>query len=423
MKKTFILGLAGILLIALLAPVIQAETKITFDGQVRVREMFDKTSFDTSAVFDHFVEMRSRVGVKATVDDNTTAYVQIQDSRVFGATDQFGNFQSGSLNDGKNVDIHQAYISIDNLFGKRFGAKMGRFEFNRGNQRVFGAVGWSNVARAWEGGMYWYNHDKFKVDLVWLKSIENRDTGYDRDYDIVGLFGKCKKSNLEWFAVMELDKDTTGLNADINKLARMDLGLYYKRLFNQFDFETNVVFQGGTMSRDAATEYDIAAMLLTLEAGYNFEGDKNARVALGIDIASGNDPTETDSLKWTAYNNMYYTGHKFRGYMDYFLGSNSSGLVDFMLRGKFDPIPGWTVKGDLHLFSTAEDYADPTSTTTPPAMTKDVGTEIDITVSTTRVAGVKLDCGFSYFMAKDAFAGMTDSDPGLWAYSMATVNF
>jgi hypothetical protein len=418
-----------VVVISAMAVPAQADTQLSIGGQIRLREQLDDKSFDTSGAANQFAGMRTRVNIEATVDDNTHGFVQFQDSRIAGVNDL-----SGTVNDGKNVDLHQAFIQIDNIFGEGWGGKAGRFEFSQGNQRVLSACGWSNVGRSWEGGMLWYDNPDFKVTGFWLKRLELQSSAYNRDFDVFGLYGNIRAMDnckLDLFGFYEYDADTNGYATGINQLDRMNVGLYYQRNYQQFDFELNGVYQFGTMPGDTSewssngdtlidtvkSELDIAAFMFTFEAGYSFTGSGNARVAVGIDYASGDDGSDTTKCK--TYNNLYYGGHKFRGYMDYFLGSNDAGLMDLMLRGKVDPAPGWTVKGDLHYFMTAEDYTSPIDA----SATSDVGIEFDLVVSTTRVAGVNLDAGASVFLPKEAFAGMKDPDPGLWMWTMATVNF
>ncbi len=413
-------GLLKVLLVAMLVLAMSipalAVTKVTVNGQVRFRQMFDDRDrmFDTTAAMDQYGELRTRVGIRADVNENAFAFVQFQDSRVTGYP------ASGDLSSRMNVDLHQGYIQVNNIFNNGWGFKAGRFEFNAGNQRVFGAVGWDNVGRSWEGCQGWWDQPDFVITGMWLKSVENRKYTYNQDYDIFGLYSTIKKINLDLFAFWEHNADTSGLTTGVNKLDRYDLGMYYHRVYKEWDFTMNGVYQLGKMPSTFpmdTTEMDIAAFLFTFEAGYTFPGSKNARIAAGIDYASGDDGK--DSTKFKAYNNMYYTGHKFRGYMDFFLGSNMAGLMDIILRGSFDPAPGWTLKGDFHYFSTAQDYYGSVSN----SMTKDVGMEIDLTLSTTRISGIKLVGGASLFLPQDDFAEMKDADPGFWGYTMAIMDF
>ncbi len=437
-------GFHKLILIAVVAGVmavpVQAGSDITVSGQVRLREQLDDKSFDTAGAANQFADMRTRVGVAATVDDNAHAFVQFQDSRVAGA-----NSLSGTLNDGKNVDLHQAFIQIDNIFGEGWGGKAGRFEFSHGNERVFGPVGWDNVGRAWEGIMFWNDRPDFRVTAFSLKALELQSSAYNRDFDIFGLYGNIRAMDnckLNLFGFYEYDADTNFYAAGINKLNRINLGLYYQRNYQQFDFELNGVYQTGkqpfgmagvdttvwgnphlpdSVTIDMTTvssELDISAFMFTFEAGYTFQAPGSLRLAVGVDYTSGDDNPSDD--KYKAYNNLYYTGHKFRGYMDYFVNWGKPGLKDFMVRGRVEPLSGWIVNCDLHFFDAHQKYPDRLDTL---RVTKRIGTEIDLTVSTTRVAGVNLTAGASVFLPDESFAGIKNPDPGFWAWSMATLNF
>jgi len=156
--------------------------------------------------------------------------------------------------------------------------------------------------------------------------------------------------------------------------------------------------------------------MFAFEAGYNLGDEKNTKLMAGIDMTSGNDTTTGGD--WEAYNNLYYTGHKFRGTMDYFSGSIFEGLTDIYVGASTTITDGWNIGATFHMFSSSEDYVDFNGD-----LTSDVGTELDINISTSRVAGVKLDFVISTFSAKDSFAGSTDHDSGLEAYGTATIDF
>ncbi len=397
-----------------------SETELNISGQVRLRQELSSKDFDATVKMLEFRDLRTRLGVEAIIDGNTHAFVQLQDSRRIGGDDQFDERQSGTLNDGKNVDMHQAYIQVDRLFADNVGAKFGRFELNLGSQRVFGAVGWHNVGRSWEGCQFWYDVEAVKLTGLRLKAREDNYIGGNTDLDIYGLYTTVKKLNFDLFAVYEFDATEVILPTDpatqASMLKRFNVGTYYHRVSGPFDFDLNFVYQFGTQINAGRTlEEDIAALMFTFETGYTFSGNKKFRLAAGVDYSSGDDDL-TDN-KYKAYNNLYYTGHKYRGYMDYFLGSGDTGLMDAIFRIKFDPAPKWTVKCDFHYFKTAQDY------TVDTVSTSDVGMEFDLTVKTGVVDGLGITCGGSVFLAEETWAGVVDPDPAYWLYSMLTANF
>jgi len=427
-----ITGLLVLTLVLLTASHAISETEINVTGEVRVRSELDSKSFEDGVDPLHYTWLRTRVTTDAKIEDNTHAVIQFQDSRKYGE-----NGLSGSLSNGKNVDIHQAYLQVDHLWNNGIGVKAGRFEVVLGGQRLFGSVGWHNVGRSWEGTQFWLNREQFRVDAFCLKKMELNNTTGNTDFDIIGGQLTCKKIKTEVFGFYENDalKGTTVVTrsdtavifpSDYQNLQRFTFGIHRKNKINQFDCELNAAYQLGTMqswlSPDTTNltidemELDISAFMFTWELGYNFDNPQKLRIAAGIDYTSGDDNAADD--KYKAFNNLYYTGHKFRGFMDYFLASPASGLMDIMLRGKFNPTNGWTVKGDIHLFKRTAEYVDYNG-----AMTKDAGTEFDLTVSTNRIAGLKFAAGGGVFLPTDAFAGVDSPDPAFWGWLQATAGF
>ncbi|MEA3296911.1 MAG: alginate export family protein [candidate division Zixibacteria bacterium] len=437
-------GLANGLVVLILALTItipvNAETEYNLSGQIRLREVLDNRSFDTSNEILNFSELRTRVSAEAIVDDNAHAFVQLQDSRLMGGFDQHGNRTSGELNDGKNLDLHQAYFQLDNLFVEGIGMKAGRFELVFGNQRVFSAGGWSNVGRSWEGAIGWYDHPRVKITGFGMKAIERNSTEDNADFDIAGSYLTLKEYDVDLFTLFEYDADKTDLYHEIIKrLNRMSFGTYFTYQYQKLDFEFNSVYQTGTQARGPYEEdtlknkdkLDIAAFMFSAEAGYSFEAPCKMRFAAGIDYTSGDDDDSDDKLE--AYNNLFFAGHKFNGHMDLFINRSGqdyeyAGLSDIILRASVEPAEGWNIKADAHFFSTTENY-DYIKTSNdegsiPELYTSsDVGVEIDASVATTKVAGVHILVGGSAFFAKEAFAGHPDPDPAFWGFTTMTVNF
>ncbi|MBM3319953.1 MAG: alginate export family protein [Candidatus Eisenbacteria bacterium] len=416
--------LAGISV--LLPATVLAETKLTVSGQVRVRSELDKKSFEPAASPLQFNDLRARLGIEAVVDANTHVFVQFQDSRRLGGVSAAGEYMSGTTNDAKNVDLHQGYLLVDRLGVDGLGMQAGRYEINLGNQRVFGANDWSNVGRTWEGFSLSYKAAPAKVTAHALKVLEPSAKKGVRDFDIVGLYGQIPETGLDLFGFYERNAERIqgGDDPDLNLLDRFNVGGYYKKSYGLADVEANAVYQFGDQGlKSPVMEQDISAYLVTAEVGYARDCPHKPRIALGIDYASGDKDPNDDT--YGAYVGPYATVHRIRGYMDYFRVDKPEGLADLMLRLSMEPAPGWTLKADGHYFMAAADYEDYQK-----EMTKDVGFEVDLTATTTKIAGLKAEGGFSVFFPSKSFANeiykLRDpekTDPGVWAYLMLTAGF
>lgn len=415
--KNFIKTLMLCGLISVLAGNVLAEPELDFGGQIRFRGEYDDRDFNPSIVALKYSELRTRVHLNAEINRNVTAFVQLQDSRLLGED------SSGVLNNKANVDIHQAYIQINRLWHDGVGLKVGRFEVNFANQRVFGSVDWSRVGRAWDGAVLWYDQRDFRLSGYWLKRLELNDTLDNRDFDITGLHAQFKDINLELFGFYEYDADELNEEGETtrhNRLNRFNIGFYYTDARDDVDYDVTAVYQTGDQSDPTALDpddIDISALMMAGEIGYTFDARRNnLRLSAGFDYTSGDDTPNNRSN--SAYDNLYYTGHKFRGYMDYFVGSPAHGLLDLVFRAAFDPDPLWTIKGDVHFFKATAEYEDFTGDET-----KDIGSELDITAVTTSVPGVLLTGGASILLPSESFAGYNDPDARFWLYTMAEVNF
>ncbi len=415
------LAIVALLVFFSLSLPLMAEPEIHFDGQVRARQTIENTYHNIPNIYTlRWTYLRTRLGISARIENNTNLYVQFQDSRLFGAENQFDSYQSGTLNDSKNVDIHQAYLQIDHIWNNGPGFKAGRFEVNYGNQRVFGSYDWDNVGRSWEGMIFWIDRPSLRIDLLWL-DVKQDSNG--RNFDIYGIFTNPKKLNTQLFVFYELDGNryiaSYYYRLPKNTLDRINLGLYHRSNYKYLDFTANGAYQFGNkyaFAIDTARIYqDISAFLITFEAGFTFDIESELRIAAGIDYSSGDG--DIFAGDYTVYQNSYYSGHKFRGYMDYFVNSDYDGLLDSYLHGGFIPLTGWTVQGDLHYFRTDKKFQGLTGAS------KNIGLEFDLTVNTTRIAGVLAEAGASVFFPSEEYARSTNPRNGYWLYAMLTADF
>ena len=95
----------------------------TFNGQIRHRFEMDNKDFNSETKLNNFNLLRSRLGVTYQNNKNLSAFFQVQDSRAFG--EEFSTLSDGSAN---NLDLHQGYFSIKNVFELPLDIKVGRFE-------------------------------------------------------------------------------------------------------------------------------------------------------------------------------------------------------------------------------------------------------------------------------------------------------
>lgn len=406
---TFKAFLTSMMILLVMFSAVQADDlkeKVKVTGEIRARFEGDNKDFNSDTKLYHYGLLRTRINLDFYSDSPVRAFIQVQDSRMAGDS----LLGSGRLDNDPNTGLHQAFMQVKhpNLDGLEM--KFGRFEYAKGNQRVLGAVGWSNVGRTWDGAVLAYQGKSFRGEVFAFEINEGIPQVSD-DIIALGTYVEVLDPGMEFFLIWDKDNDRDLDDAPFR--SRFTLGLYRQGHFSQFDYITNLAYQFGKTQHDSL---DIAAYLATFEMGYTFDMEENLRIAAGADITSGDDDATDD--KYKAYDNLFYTGHAFRGHMDYFVGSPMTGLNDLYLKASIQPCKKMKFNGHFHMFQTNVDYAS----VVDGSMTKSLGSEIDFSVTRKCYDRFKLDAGVSAFMPSEDWRGK-DADTSLWMYIQATTLF
>jgi hypothetical protein len=375
---------------------------VKFGGELRLRGEWDGRTVDVGD--DAAVLSRVRLGVRVDIDSWLGAYVQLQDARAWGTATNTLTDASADL-----LDMHQGYADVGT---SRIKGRLGRQEVNLGDQRLVGAVGWSNTGRAFDGVRLLGNASGIEWTAFWM-SIAERDEllpvglhpqvnqGIDDDGWLIGGFASTKAGA----STLEL----TGL---VDRKALTD---------EMYTVNLRAHGRAGPVTYDAAGAYqfgpDRAAYLATAKVGVAFG---KGSVAAQVDYLSGDDDPADADIK--AFNTLYATNHKFYGYMDYFLSIpqqlDEAGLIDAVLRGSLSLPKGTTVRLDLHRFSVAKERGG----------SKALGTELDVVGSWKLHALAALELGGGIFLAEDlattllpAFAN--GDDPTYWGYAQLVLRW
>lgn len=376
--------------------------KVTFDGNVRWRSEFDDKDFiDSTASYERSF-LRVRFGAQLYIGENSRAYIQFQDSRNMGTN-------SAGLSNDSNLGVHQAYINVSDLFREGFTLQIGRFGAPYGRQRLLGTVGWHNVGRTFDGIRGSFVTQNSKIDVFTLK-IDDRSFGLpptQKDWALYGAYGFFMQNRFHLFALYDWDQEQVN-GQDV--LKRATIGTFYKHITKSgLKYEFDAALQRGKQDLRNLDGYMVAGDL-----SYGSKGQYKPVLGVGFDITSGDDGS--DSTKIKSFNNLYYTGHKFRGFLDYFLAPTQAGLSDIIVRGSIKPTPASFLKVDVHFFQAMEDL-----TNTLGKSYRKLGQEIDITGKLTWEKGLTFQGGASAFFASENWR--PDADPAVWVYVMITSAF
>jgi hypothetical protein len=377
--------------------------RFTFDGQVRLRGEPDGR---TSGVDPDFAVLsRIRVGARAVLQDWISAYVQIQDARAWGS-------ELNTLTDASAdaLDLHQGYADLGS--GAAFTARLGRQEMKLGDERLVGAVDWSNTGRPFDGARMFGESGGYYWTAFWM-NIAERDSllaiglhpqlnqGVNDDGWLIGGFASKTYGDVNTELTFVIDRE-----AITRESYTANLRLHGRTA--GFLYEGAGAYQFGP---------DRSAWLASAKLGY---GWSRVTVAGQLDWLSGDD--DTTDVETKAFNTLYATNHKFYGYMDYFLALplqlDGAGLVDAILRGSWAASPSTTVRFDLHRFWTAEERAGE----------RELGTELDLVGAWKIAAPANLQAGFGVFVPEDLITGLLPAfengdETTWWGFVQLTLNW
>jgi hypothetical protein len=399
-----------------------------FSGQIQLRSELDGRDFKHKTHPLTFASLRTRVGVEKTFLDKLNFFVQIQDSRVFGE-------EGNTLGAIANIDLHQGYITLKQIFDCDLDVQAGRFEVVYGTERFFGAVGWHYIGRAWDGVRFNISPSTFKLDLFALTISES--VSYianpaqftypfpQEETPSYSLYGFYKKSDLndqnklDIFSYYENNRYLTAGGSTILKM--LTFGGTYQGIFDQFSSIIEVAYQVGKFqeARDINSYFVSAAEFYQTDS-YKF--------GIGADILSGT--KEGDIDKYNSFQASFGTNHKFYGYMDYFINIPSNtfgrGLNDFYLTINILPSDSkFSFSADVHHFMSNR----PFETSLPNNQTiidnlSSFGQEIDLTLRYNFIKGTTISWGGSVFIPGELMRLIFNQgyDVAFWSYVMITAN-
>jgi hypothetical protein len=192
--------LAGLILAG---PALAEESQFQIGGAARIRyESRNNSDFnDAAGDFQQFVGSRFRVDMKFQPNEKTSVFFQPQFSKVWGQsefvpTGAGANTEtntSGALNDTA-LDVHQAFVN--HAVAENVSVLLGRKELVYGDELLVGAVGWSNLGRAFDLALVTYKYEVGAVDIFNAKVKDtNVSAASPGDDDLSGVYSSNKISD------------------------------------------------------------------------------------------------------------------------------------------------------------------------------------------------------------------------------------
>lgn len=389
----------------------------TFGGQIRHRSELDARDFSSGTSPADFHLLRTRLNVSVDPADQVDVFVQIQDARLFGAGNPAAARGTMDPSAGQ-LDLHQAYFKVDQLFDTNLSFKVGRQELVYGNQRLVGAVGWSNVGRTFDAGVLAYDGKRASIDFFAAKLVGTtaEDDGAQNLYGLYSTWHLADGQMLDAFAL--LDNNTNEVidagGDPVDRLVRFTPGVALRGTISRLHYELEAAYQTGKQTlTPGAGRATIGASLLSAYASYELVPASGFSLGAGYTRLSGDD-TPNDNERGS-FNTLFATNHKFYGYMDFFPATLSAlGLQDLQATAAVNVSERATLAVALHHFEGAEATGD----------LQTMGQELDVTATYRFADNVRFTAGLSGFVPGEAMEVVQgNDDTAYWGYLMSVINF
>ncbi|UCC84763.1 MAG: alginate export family protein [Gemmatimonadota bacterium] len=374
-----------------------------FDGQFRLRGEADGRTAGVDP--DAATLSRIRGGVEISLLDWVRVYAQLQDARAWGTEDN-------TLTDAsaEQFDLHQGYADLGRT--NNFTARLGRQSMGLADERLVGAVEWTNTGRSFDGVRMFGEYKGVTWTAFWMNVAERDELlsvgphpqlnqGDNDDGWFIGGFATRKFGDVTSELTVLFDRDAiTDESYTLNLRAHGRTGSVL--------YEGAAAYQGGPGR---------SAYFASAKAGVAIG---RGTVAAQLDYLSGDNDTADTETK--AFNTLYATNHKFYGYMDYFLDIpgrlDQAGLIDAFLRGTLTTSETTNVRLDLHRFLTAQKRNDE----------RGLGTELDLVGRWRIEQPATLELGIGIFvpedLASDLLPAFADGkNTTWWGYAQLILNW
>jgi hypothetical protein len=397
----------ALLLAAVPTAGVAQEVDLKFGGQVRPRFEYRNPLLLPDGDGEYFTSMRTRLDLRASLDDNLAAFIQIQDVRLWGSEgNTLGDFSADGL------DIHQAYIDLGKAENGGFMGRFGRQEVNFGGQRLVGAVNWAQQARSFDGIRVGSGGSVGNIDFFAAKLQENQAGDETREADLVSTYGTWDLSDtqdLDLYWIYDHRQDDEAVAGEQNT-DRHTFGARWVGNVSGFTYRAEGSYQAGTF-----VGTDVSAFMFGGRIAHGFAG--KGTVTLWYDYLSGDGDLGDDELK--VFDTLFATNHKFYGFADMFLDipahTGGRGLQDLAIKGTYRVHADWLLRLDLHSFHMADKG---------PLTSGHFGEEIDAAATWSYHKYLNLTAGVSYVFQNDAWAEIDRLTKDLgWVYVMLDAKF
>jgi hypothetical protein len=439
--------------------------RLVFDFEERIRGEYRENNFDFNSSVDSLTDdswllQRVRIGLKLSLVDWFTLYVQGQDAREIGSDRPDFPGQLGAEGDDA-FDLRQAWIQFGNPKNHPLTLKIGRQILSYGDERLIGAFEWNNIGRTFDAVKLRWEEPSWSLDafastvVVPVRGSYNQSDFFngnelDRKQVFSGLYFSTSAfgPQVTDLYVLHLYENTSARYQPnpLGDTSFFTLGFRVKSKPGAFakpapeeglakgakpspprpvgfDYDAEAAFQAGEVRGR-----DLTAFAVHAGAGYTFDAAWLPRIGIAYNYATGDgDPLDNEI---ETFQNLFPTNHKFYGQMDVFAWQNMHNLEASF---KLQPHKSVTFKLEYHAFwlaSTDDVWYRANGVTAVRSLNSSArdagsyaGSEFDVLVQWNVNKHFQVEAGYSRFFAGDYLADTGASDDADFAYLQARLTF
>ncbi len=349
---------------------------------------------------------------------------QGQDANAPGIRDvpNIGVFRDG-------FDLRQAYAQIGSERSPVM-LTVGRQVLAYGDQRLVGALNWTNTSRAFDAVKLQFRGEGARVDVFSAQVVQNdpavRINRSMEGNNLHGVYGAIENvlpgSTLEPYLLLRSTRSVVNELNQRGDLNRYTMGLRaWAKGLGPWDYNLALVRQWGDIA-DAV----IDAWGYYAELGYSIDAESSPRLYVHYNFGSGDEDGSDGRVG--GFDNLYPTAHFLYGYNDLVGWRN---LRNIRLGAEFKPHPKFGLQFDFHSFwlATGNDalynVSGVLSVAPPPGGATDlkVGNELDAVFTVPVSKAVSLSGGIGYMIPGPFLKANTPGNGNTFTYLVASYKF
>lgn len=397
---------------------------VRFGGEYRVRFESVTGVKGVEDTGDGYVLSRLRLDLLFKIGDHVRIFAQGQDSQVGG----FAANPDPPIHEN-TFDLRQAWIELRQSEKTGWALRVGRQELNYGDQRLVGALNWTNTSRTFDAAKLSYTHDRFNVDAFASSVVVIQDNVFDKHVDganFYGLYGSLLKTlpkgQIDGYVFWKtnpfvLDEKLRTGDADTWTFGTRIVGKAGSRV----DYGVEAIGQSGTF---ASSDIGAAAFHGRLSVGI-WKKAAMPRPRVEYNFASGDeDPTDGDR---GTFDQLFPTAHDKNGLIDQVGFKN---IHKVRLGATMKPHSRVTVDVDYSDFWLAEAKdalydagGNPVARILTGAPSRHVAREFDVQSNILVANGVTLGIGYGHWFPGDFWKAATPGASRDFFYSSLTYRF